>query len=229
MKLKKALVALVCAAALVTATFLGTMAYFTDNDSVTNPFTVGKVGIDLKETKVDKNGVAVSPAEKTDEGNLYHLIPGQTYIKDPTVTVDAKSEESYIYMTVTVENIDKLKEAITADESPESYVDGVFLLQNLCDWQADSPWKYKGFDGTNTYRFAYKTTVTGEENADKALEPLFSKIIVPGKAVTNDDIEELQAVKIHVNAYAVQAAGFANLDVAWSATFGENTNFTINN
>ena len=45
--LKKALVLLLCAILLVVGSVMGTLAYLTSQDQVTNTFTVGNVEIDL--------------------------------------------------------------------------------------------------------------------------------------------------------------------------------------
>ena len=99
----KALLLALCAGTLVTSTFFGTMAYLTDKESVTNTFTVGKVGLTLNEAWVNANGDAINESEavvddyanaKRVNENDYHLLPGHTYVKDPTVTVYAGSEDA---------------------------------------------------------------------------------------------------------------------------------------
>ena len=89
MKKSKVLVMTLCAVLLVATTVLGTMAYLTSEASVVNTFTVGKVEITLDEAKVNPDGTPVTPAARTDAGNVYHLIPGKTYPKDPIIHVDA--------------------------------------------------------------------------------------------------------------------------------------------
>ena len=236
-KIKKALLIVVCAGCLVVVTMFGTLAYLTDKDSDVNTFTVGKVDILLDELDVDndedKSDITTGTVGngQRDKANEYHLIPGQTYTKDPTVTVKADSESSYIYMIVTVENIDQLKAALPTEivnENDESvyYKNGVFLLQKLCDWHADSPWLYKGYKEYPTtidqkqvmkgeYRFVYREAVAGA-TTEKKLEPLFTSITVPGKDITSKNIEKLGAVKIFVDAYAVQEAGFGDYNAAWT-------------
>lgn len=54
----KALLLTLCAALLVCATVLATMAFLTAKDAVTNTFTVGNVAITLDEAKVDVYGEA---------------------------------------------------------------------------------------------------------------------------------------------------------------------------
>lgn len=95
---KKVFVTVLCAAALVVASVLGTMAFLTSTDQVTNTFTVGKVAITLDETDVTPMGVQDTDARV--QGNEYKLIPGHTYIKDPTVHVDADSEDSWLFVKV---------------------------------------------------------------------------------------------------------------------------------
>ena len=223
-KNNKALLVTLSAVAMVIATVFGTMAYFTDQDVVTNTFTVGQVHLTLDEKNVDQDQDKDGEIPERDKENQYRLIPGHTYEKDPTVTIEKNSEASYVYMTVTVQNYENLTKALPQSDY---YADGVFLLQNLCDWKADSPWQYKGFkDGK--YRFVYQNTVSGGENGTK-LPALFNEITVPGADIDNDSIKYLENVQIVVNAYAVQEAGFDNYNEAWKATFGNNAEYDISN
>ena len=98
-KKTKALMLVLCAVLLVTASVLGTMAYLTSTDQVVNTFTVGKVAITLDEAQVDPDGTPVAGAARV-KGNAYHLLPGHTYTKDPTVHVQANSENSFIFVKV---------------------------------------------------------------------------------------------------------------------------------
>lgn len=91
----KALLLTLCAVLLVAASVMGTMAYLTSTDEVNNTFTVGNVKITLDEAKVNIDGTPVTPAERV-KANEYKLLPGHTYTKDPTVTVKAVSESSYV-------------------------------------------------------------------------------------------------------------------------------------
>lgn len=99
----KALVTALCAVLLVVASVLGTMAYLTSQDTVKNTFTVGNVKITLDEKDVDKDqntadNVTLPTGEVRDKANKYHLIPGNTYVKDPTVHVDANSESCWLFV-----------------------------------------------------------------------------------------------------------------------------------
>lgn len=98
MKAKKVLALVLCAALLVTASVAVTLAYLKDDASVTNTFTIGNVTITMVESVVDEYGVPTQGT--TDEGNEYKLIPGHTYVKDPTITVGATSEDCYVFVKI---------------------------------------------------------------------------------------------------------------------------------
>ncbi|MBQ3198941.1 MAG: hypothetical protein IJB67_01045 [Firmicutes bacterium] len=228
-KIRKVLALTLCAIALVGASVMGTMAYLTDNDTVTNTFTVGNVDIMLDERDVDNDDNNSDNREVDgvvrDKANAYNLLPGHTYIKDPTVTVVQGSEDAYVRMLVTVENIDKLKAALPNESTTAKYYAGdVFLLQMLCldedgknTWK-ESSWEYKKYTPSTdakvgTYEFWYN------DDDDKAtvgtLPALFEKITLPGAEINNTEIANLKDVTITVTAHAIQADGFANADEAW--------------
>lgn len=213
---KKSLLLISCAILLVAASVLGTMAYLTSQKSVTNTFTVGNVNIKLDEAKVNADGTEVTPASRTEEGNEYHLVPGHSYTKDPTVTVLKNSEESYVRAIVTVENIDKLKAAFPVEKFADYYSGDVFLLEKLVEGWDNAKWVYNNYsDGK--YEFRYYQTITKNSTNDTKLEPLFEKIKLPGEGVTNNTIVNLKTVKIVVNAHAIQKDGFNTADAAWEA------------
>ena len=224
-KTTKALLLTACALVLVIGSVFGTLAYLTSQDSVTNTFTVGNVAITLDEADVKKDGTYENGHDTRVKANEYHLLPGHTYSKDPTVTVEADSEDAYVRMIVTVKNIDDLKSALpNSDETTKYYaVDGTFLLQMLCGgWDADT-WQFVGYTPNDAgtegkYEFRYKEVVKKSETATK-LDDLFETIIVPGE-IDNDHLAYLANVQIDVAAHAIQADGFANADAAWAA-FGE--------
>ena len=95
---KKVFLTVLCAAALVVASVLGTMAFLTSTDTVTNTFTVGNVNITLDEAPVNVNGDAIS-GDRVD-ANSYKLIPGKTYDKDPIVHVTNGSENCYVFVKI---------------------------------------------------------------------------------------------------------------------------------
>ena len=64
----------------------GIMAYFTDGDTATNTFTVGKISLDLQEPSW------VPPT---------NITPGQEIAKDPQIKNDGNNEE-FVFLKVTV-------------------------------------------------------------------------------------------------------------------------------
>lgn len=98
---RKTLLTVMCAVLLVVVSVMGTMAYLTSKDSVKNTFTVGEVEIVLDEAEVDGLGKE-RPKEERVKENAYHFIPGNVYDKDPTIHIDANSEDAYIVAKVVV-------------------------------------------------------------------------------------------------------------------------------
>ena len=206
---RKALLLSLCAVLLVVASVMGTMAYLTSTDTVTNTFTVGNVQITLDEAKVNPDGTLVPNAERV-KANSYKLLPGRTYIKDPTVTVKAGSESSYIKMTVTFSKAAEL-DAIFAPTG------GANLTSIFNGYDSDN-WIEKGSTtaaNTRTYEFWYKEAVAAP-TADVVLDALFDSITVPD-SITKEQLATIEGMEITVNAYAIQAAGFANAEEAWAA------------
>lgn len=208
----KALLLTLCAVLLVTASMLGTMAYLTSTDEVKNTFTVGQVKITLDEAKVDENGKALTgdKAERVKD-NKYKLLPGHTYNKDPMVTVLKGSEASYVKMTVTFSKasaLDAIFDPTGAD------LTSIFNGYDRANWIYKDNTEDAAAD-TRTYEFWYKDTV-GAPTADVALDALFDSITVPG-TITNKQLATIEGMTITVNAYAIQADGFANAEAAWAA------------
>lgn len=234
----KALLLTLCAVLLVAASVLGTMAYLTSSAEVKNTFTVGKVEIKLDETDV------TNPTGPRVTANSYKLMPGTTYTKDPTVTVKAGSEESYVRMKVTFNNATDIIALCTDPEFAEDGPTGVenayplirmvnFVEANAAKWDGIIPdnmmdteemlanAKYFAYDAkadTLTYYFYYTDTVSAP-TADVALPVLFNEVTLPGW-VTNDQLATLENFQITVVAEAIQADGFANAGAAWAAFNG---------
>ncbi|MBO5159046.1 MAG: hypothetical protein J6B94_05585 [Lachnospiraceae bacterium] len=230
----KALLLSMCAVLLVAVSIFGTLAYLTDKDTVTNTFTVGSVGLSLDEADVKTDGSYETNHDSRVQANKYHLLPGHTYYKDPTVTVDAGSEDAYVRMMVKVEGLDSLKKAMPTDKFPTFYNNDLFLLQNLCvdkdgnlTWNKDV-WQFETFHAEGTYANCYEFRYVGNDTEnpgngivvksanETVLDDLFKTITVPGE-IDNEHLAYLADVKIVVTAHAIQADGFADADEAWAA------------
>ena len=210
--MKKMLMAVVAVVLIVVISVSATFAYLTANDEVVNTFTIGKVQIKLDEADVKPDGTYETNHDSRVQANDYKLLPGHTYIKDPTVTVLKNSEKAYIRMLVKVEGLDGLKAVFSADKY---YGAGdVFLLQNFVGGWDSTLWVFDNFT-TDTYEFRYYAPVDTLDGKDLVLDDLFETITIPGEDVTNENIDKLDGVKITVTAQAIQADGFANADAAW--------------
>ncbi len=83
--MKKKLLSLCLVLALALTAIGGTLAYFTDTtEAVKNEFTVGNVNIELEEPNWP--------------GDIGNLMPGVDIPKDPTITVDGKSQDCYVFL-----------------------------------------------------------------------------------------------------------------------------------
>ena len=113
MKTRSKVLSLVLAGTLVvSAGMFGTLAYLTDKtNEVVNTFTTSGIEIGLTETLRD-----------------YKMVPGFTIDKDPTVTVEADSEDCYLF--VKLEKSANFDDFLTYDMSEGwtslTGVDGVF-------------------------------------------------------------------------------------------------------
>lgn len=213
MKARKILVSLAALALVAAISIGGTLAYLTSTKSVKNTFTVGNVTIKLDETKTKTDGTPVEPADRTEEGNQYKLIPGGTYTKDPTVTVLPGSEESYVRLIVKISDVTAAVAAFGDD----------YDLSNIFKGFNDNNWSrygqvQKSEDGkTLTYEYRYATTVTPTSGPERngVLEPLFTSVQIPG-TLTDAQYAALNNLNIEITAEAVQAAGFnGDADAAW--------------
>ena len=188
--MKKRILALCLVVGLLAVSVIGgTLAYFTDSDKVENTFTVGKVDIILDEADTDEMGIV----KQNEEGealarvkaNEYKLIPGHTYVKDPTVTVAAKSEPCYVYVEIENGLVDVL-EALPID---------------TVNWESVT-----NDAGMAVYR--YKAVVTA--STDKVVLPaVFADFTVLEEA-NEEALNECSAEKIVVNAFAIQSNDLSN-------------------
>lgn len=160
-------------------------------------------------------------------GNEYHLIPGYSYLKDPTITVAANSEPTYLRMMLTVHNASAVQAIL------DKYQLGDYSVL-LGGWD-NNVWQYHGFTedtaaNTITFEFRYPEVVAGGAQ-DTLMPALFTKVIAPSQ-LTNEDLLALYGdiahsegdFKMVVVGHAIQAATFADANAAWAAFDLQNTN-----
>lgn len=180
MKRKTLAICLVVALAAI-AIIGGTLAYFTDDDTATNEFTVGNVEIDLTEPNWDDHGSAEAET----------VYPGEPLDKDPTVENIGKNP---CFVRVSVSNLDQFGEKgkivyltkWVEDALGEGWVDG---KDGYFYWS--KPLVVKGTENdTWNQGLASKTTA------------LFDQIKMPTGLTGDEETED-----IVVTAEAVQAQG----------------------
>lgn len=197
MKKSKAILMALCAVLLVAASVMGTLAYLTSQDSVTNTFSVGKVAITMDEADVDEYGYLILddkqiPVDRVDN-NTYKLMPGHTYTKDPIVYVDAASEDCYLFVKVVNE--------ITAIEAEG---DTVAAQMAAKDWTL--------IDADNGI-YVYGKATAPTKVAARATIPVFDTFTV-ADTVNNATLATYAGKTIVVTAYAIQADGFESMTAA---------------
>ena len=233
---KKALLVVLCVILLVVSSVLGTLAYLTDNESVVNTFTVGQIHIllDEEDTDNDDNKTDITPDSnpKRDKANEYHLIPGSTYEKDPTVWVAADSEDAWVFVTV-ANGISDI-EADTEDTANgyKKIVDQMTANGWLALTKNGAQVAYNGLPV-----YYYKDIVAKNASAEQKKLVVFSEFKIDGNKAVNvtenntltpeeiaagkRDIANYTSANITVTAYAIQSAGFeTNVIGAWEALNG---------
>lgn len=200
----KALTLVLCAVLLVCASVMGTLAYLkSQTGPVTNTFTVGKVNITLDEAavdlygqKIDTNSDSTIDASDRRVENEYKLIPGHTYVKDPTIHVTAESEACFVF--VKVEN--GLKDIVT-DTTIEAQIANKGWTQ-LYDAAG------KAVEGVYYKALDQETAYDGEELV------VFENF----KLLDDADVAKFASAKIIITGYAIQADGFGtDAYAAWEA------------
>lgn len=219
----KALLLSLSAVLLVAVSVLGTVAYLTSTQTVTNTFTVGDVKITLDEANVDEDKYTIDDGESTtetvperDQANDYHLLPSATYPKDPTVHVQANSEDCYVFVKVTngIQAIEATGTTTIAEQMKEK---GWTQLKDANNDNVENVYVYEG------------NFVTTDENGNKVIAKTTTVIdlvvfeyIDIADDVDNTTLGKYQNKTIEVIAYAVQAEGFTNALDAWQKTYGKN-------
>ena len=207
---KKALLTVLCAVMLGVGSVVGTYAYLTDTTGpVTNTFTIGNVRITLNEKDVDndsntQDNVTVGGVVR-DTANSYKLFPGKSYVKDPTVTVDATSEDCWLFVTFK-------EEKNTLGNSGEK------IVQYTNNWDG---WTklVKDEEGNTINETVYYRQVknSDSERSWVLLTETNGKHITVNPNLTNETMPSESATPVlNFKAYAIQQEGFDTPAAAWA-------------
>lgn len=234
-KRNKVLGLMVGAVALVGVSIMGTMAYLTSQETVTNTFTVGNVslgdeskkGLDEAlvneygkpiNNKTDRNEVELSEAPRVLDNN-YKLVPDWKYTKDPTVHVKNDSEECYVFV--------KVQNGLSSLEITTETADRTKIATQIANnnWLVLNDANNQAVEGVYWRKWTPTTETTGFtdwvvfESFSIDKDKSASEIEAVVKGEQKDDAAD--DAKIVVTAYAVQANGFSSAIEAWNANFAD--------
>ena len=170
---------------------LGTLAYFTSEDTATNVVTAGNVKIELKENALSEDGETLVPFENDQIG----IMPGTEVSK--IVTVKNTGDQPAFIRIKLAKNI-----ILAEDKTDETDLSLITCDLNLKDWTEKDGWYY--------YNAALPA---GEETI-----PLFTKVKF---ADHMSNMYQNSKAEIKIDAKAVQSAnnGDSAIDAAgWPET-----------
>ena len=177
--MKKKLMTVLALVLVIAMSVAGTYAYLTHiTDPITNTFTVGNIDISLAETTAD-----------------YKMVPGCNIAKDPKVTVEANSEDCWLFVRI--------------DESSN--------LKDFISYAVADGWTQG--DGTNIPSKVWYRPVEAA-TADQTFSVLAGDQVTVNNNVTKTMMDGLKvdgAIQptLTFTACAVQADGFADASAAY--------------
>lgn len=201
----KAALAIAMVAAMTVGSVAGMSAYFTDTDSSTNTFTVGKVKIEHHEDDWDK-----TPEEEKKE-----ITPNKEFKKDPRIQ-NTGDNAAYVFQVVEV----PCANIITADLNGNRLNGGQKTLTDLFSYTVNNGWTLMKTENvmTGSAVTAHKYTyVYGTAEKCTALEkgtstPTLFDTVTFCNVVEGEGLEDtVQNIKI--DAFAIQTTDLTDADV----------------
>lgn len=174
--MKKKILAISLVVTLLAVAALGvTLAYFTDDDTATNVFTMGNVDIDLEEPSWDEPD---------------YVQPGDSVAKDPYVK-NIGANSAYVVLKVKIDKLDKLGASLVLTD----LVNGENIGGDANDWTLvkTNP------DNTNhtvEYVYVYNSVLAAGAETSR----LFTSVEVP-TGLTSD----VGTFKMDITAMAIQS------------------------
>lgn len=165
----------------------GTVAWLVSKpDPITNVFTVGNINATLTET---------AKTETTE----FKIVPGVDIFKNPVATVEAKSEDCYLFVKLTEENWPTFTEKSSTARKVEYEI-------------ADGWTELKSEHGV------YYREVLKKDTENRAFHVLKNDKVTVSSTLTKenaDAIQKAEAPKLTVAVYAVQKEGMGSAADAW--------------
>lgn len=165
----------------------GISAYFTDGDSVTNAFTVGKISLELKEPDWDPE-------------NAKDIVPGQTITKNPQVINDgANAEYVFVEVIVPYETLQTVNADGTRNPAQDTELYSYLVNQEWHMMERTVNVEEK----TVTYLYAYGTADQCTELPVGETTPAVFEAVTFANIVENEALEGT-TLEITLNAYGIQ-------------------------
>lgn len=238
--MKKKILSLALAVALIAIVVSGSLAYFTDDDEVTNTFTVGSVLIEIFENDTQTTSDTMAFGKLT-----------------PVVKTPASTDESYIKKAVDVKNVGLNAAYIRTHLAIPTKLVGYLTLDVSTDWtkvaETTAAVEENGANVSYTvYTYDYATAVEPNAFTPELLKGVYLASDVDIKDNPATDTADLEfckpdgnggytfsgyvahnksnegytsvTVNVLVASEAIQAQGFDNATTALNTGFGENTN-----
>lgn len=164
----------------------GTVAWLVSKpDPITNVFTVGNINATLTET---------AKTETTE----FKIVPGVNITKNPIATVEANSENCYLFVKLTEENWPTFTEATEAGSTTRKV-------------------EYKIADGwTKLEDGVYYREVLKKDTENRAFHVLQDDQVTVSSTLTKKEANAITGTpKLTVAVYAVQKEGMASAADAW--------------
>ena len=211
----------------------GTIAYFTDKETATNTFTLGKVDITLKEYDHNGNSFA-SPAKiaPSKDGKASSVTQ-----KNAVVAVESDSEDAWVWVEILIPSaLYNSKTQNNESNNALHYNQFTTFLNGYADStnpNAVTAAAYFTEDHHQWSLMTYIDEVTVGGKTYSRLRTTHKDIVEAGKStyIPADGTESGHATafteydgdwELIVNAYAVQADGFATIDAAIAAYAAQN-------
>lgn len=221
--MKKKIFIIALAACLAVLSVAGSsIAYFTDEDKITNTFTVGNVDIRITEAEVTvdankANIIKADPGERQistgiDYKQIRNLYPGQSVYKDPRIE-NIGSEAAYVGAIITITDIQSL---LPDENARKAFISGGSLenADNKIKWVVSD-------EDLKIYVIVAEALDAKNGNADADFVELFNNVTIAA-GWNNAQMALLADMQITVEAYATQTQGFA---VANDAVYAIKTAF----
>lgn len=200
--MKKKVLTVALAVALVAVMVGGSLAYFTAEDEVTNTFTIGSVKIEVVEDFVEPQ--TMIPVVKADESD-------PNYINKDARVKNTGENNAYVQMYVAIPKaLDDVKAFIVVEADEGGWDDPVFV------GTADI-----GGLTHNVYRYRYTEILPVGEETPNAITAAYmapqldykdGKFVMNGVVI--NDYTPGESISVYVAAQAIQAAGFGDYTAA---------------